>query len=101
MIPHERSLVEAYKDEPFALVGINTDSSKEVYAKKAQEMKVTWRSAWTGGKKNPISEKFKIEGYPTLYLIDHEGVIRKKWLGAPGRTELEKAIEELVAKAGK
>ena len=101
MIPHERSLVEAYKDKPFALLGVNTDSSKEVYARKAQEMKVTWRSAWTGGKKNPISEKFRIEGYPTLYLIDHEGVIRKKWLGAPPAKELEKSIEELIAKTEK
>ena len=101
MIPHERSLVEDYKDKPFVLLGVNTDSSKDVYAQKVKDMKVTWRSAWTGGKDNPISQRFRIEGYPTLYLIDHEGVIRRKWLGAPPQRELEKSIDELIAKIGK
>ena len=39
MIPHERSLVEKYKDRPCAIVGVNTDSSKDEYAKKAAEQK--------------------------------------------------------------
>ena len=55
MIPHERSLVEKYKDRPFAIVGVNTDSSKDEYAKKAAEQKVTWRSAWTGSHGVPTS----------------------------------------------
>jgi hypothetical protein len=97
MIPHERSLVKAYEDKPFALLGVNTDKSKDIYVRRAEEMKVTWRSAWTGGTDNPISRKFRVSGYPTLFLIDHEGVIREKWVGPPSNDELEKAIDEALA----
>jgi hypothetical protein len=99
MIPHERSLVEKYKNRPFALLGINTDTDKDSYKRQAAEQKVTWRSAWTGGKDNPISAAFRVEGYPTLYLIDASGKIRKKWLGAPGPQLMESAIEELLVEA--
>ena len=29
MYPHERSLVEEYKDRPFALIGVNSDRDRE------------------------------------------------------------------------
>ena len=37
----------------------------------------------------------------TLYVIDHKGVIRHKWLGSPGDKVLDDAIEKLVAEAEK
>ena len=99
MFPHERSLVEKYKDQPFALLGVNTDSDKEDYRRQVETNKINWRSAWTGGKDNPISRQFKIEGYPTVFLLDGSGKIRKKWLGAPPPATLEKAIDELLAES--
>jgi peroxiredoxin len=101
MIPHERSLVEKYKDKPFAILGVNTDSDKDEYARKASEQKVTWRSAWTGSTDNPISRQFKVRGYPSVYLLDGDGKIREKWLGAPQPKALEKAIDELLAELEK
>lgn len=101
MIPHERSLVEKYKDRPFAILGVNTDSSKDDYAKKAAEQKVTWRSAWTGSTDNALSRQFKVRGYPTVLLVDGSGKIREKWLGAPPPKALEKAIDELLAELEK
>ncbi|MBM3988993.1 MAG: redoxin domain-containing protein [Planctomycetes bacterium] len=97
MIPHERSLVEKYKDRPFAILGVNTDTSKSDYAKKAEEQKVTWRSAWTGSTNNAISRQFKVKSYPTVLLLDGTGKVREKWLGAPPPKALERAIEELLA----
>jgi len=100
MIPHERSLVEKYKDKPFTILGVNTDTDKAFYTRRAEEMKVTWRSAWCGGKDNPISRQFRISGYPTVYLLDGKGAIHKKWLGAPPVAQLENAIDELLAGLG-
>ena len=37
-----------------------------------------------------------VRGWPTLYVVDHEGIIRHKWLGSPGDQVLDKAIESLV-----
>ena len=44
---------------------------------------------------------FKIKAFPTLYLIDAKGVIRHKWVGRPGNDKIDKAVEDLVAEAGK
>ena len=78
MYPHERSLVKKLKDKPFALIGINSDTDREKLKKRIQEESITWRSFWNGpaGKQGPIAAHWNIQGWPTLYVLDHKGVIR-------------------------
>jgi peroxiredoxin len=99
MFPHERSLVERLKNEPFAIVGINTDPSKELYREEAKKNGITWRSAMDGSTSGPICSKWGVEGFPTLYLIDAKGTIRQYWLGNPGDETVAKEIDKLVAEA--
>ncbi|SRR5258706_7164423 len=99
MFPHERSLVERLKNEPFVLIGINTDESKEKYREQAKTNGVTWRSAMDGTTSGPICTKWGVEGFPTLYLIDAKGVIRQCWVGSPGDETIDKEIDKLVADA--
>jgi len=104
MFPHERSLVARLKDEPFALIGVNSDV--DAAAKKKNEFakeQITWRSFWNGpkGTGGPISSDWNVSGWPTLYLIDHEGKIRHKHLGSPGDEVLDKEIDALVDAAKK
>jgi len=103
MYPHERSLVKRLADEPFAIVGVNSDSDLEELAAAREKEHITWRSFWNGpkGTSGPISTLWNVAGWPTLYVIDHEGVIRHMWLGSPGDEEIDKAIDELVEKAKK
>ncbi len=96
MFPHERSLVERLKNEPFVLLGVNTDESKDKYRDEAKKNGITWRSAMDGSTQGPICSKWGIEGFPTLYLIDAKGVIRNTWLGGPEEKELDEAIDKLV-----
>ena len=97
MYPHERSLVKRLAGEPFALIGVNSDKDLEKLQDVLVEENITWRSFWNGGgTKGPISTTWNVSGWPTLYLIDHEGVIRHKGLrGEP----LEEALKELVPQA--
>ena len=78
MIPHERSLVERLQDQPFALLGVNSDPDKGYYRSEASENGVTWRSFWNGpkGTQGPISAKWNVSGWPTIYVIDAKGLIR-------------------------
>lgn len=101
MFPHERSLVKEMESKPFALVGVNSDADKEELKKVLEKEQITWRSFWNGpdGTGGPISTKWNVSGWPTLYLIDHKGVIRKKYLGSPGDKVLDEAIKNLVAEA--
>ncbi len=102
MIPHERSLVEKLKDKPFALLGVNSDGTDTTeglatFRSKAKEMGVTWRSFRDEGSTPRISETWRVQTWPTLYFIDHEGVIRHKDIRDDAA--MEKAIDELIAKA--
>ena len=96
MFPHERSLVEAYKDRPFALLGVNSDPPDKI-AELNKKENITWRSFCEGPKRD-ISKAWNVRGWPTLHLIDHKGVIRHK--GIDRRPEvLDKLIEDLVKEA--
>lgn len=102
MYPHERSLVQKLEGKPFALVGINSDTTKEAVKKAMEEEHITWRSFWNGGSTSgPISTAWNIQSWPTLYIIDHKGVIRHKHVGSPGDKTLDEEIEGLVAEAEK
>ncbi|MDA7610812.1 hypothetical protein N8681_00460 [bacterium] len=43
MFPYERSLVENWKNEPFALVGVNTDPPERL-SKYVKNGTITWRN---------------------------------------------------------
>ena len=96
MIPHERSLVDRLKDKPFALLGINSDEDKKYYASEQKAMGVTWRSFWNGpkGTSGPISTKWNVRGWPTIYVLDHKGVIR--FNGVRGE-KMDAAVDQLLA----
>jgi hypothetical protein len=83
------------KGKPFVIVGVNTDG-REAYAKGRAELPVPWRSFDDGATNGPISRRWCVSGFPTLFLIDHEGVIRKCRVS---EEELAAAVRELVAAA--
>lgn len=95
MLPHERSLVEKWKGEPFAIVGVNSDS-KEKLAKLVQDGTTTWRNFTNEQAGGKIADRWGITGWPSIYLIDHHGVIQH--IGLRGE-KLEKALEEMIKKA--
>ena len=101
MYPHERSLVKRLEGKPFALVGVNSDQDLKALKPILEKEKITWRSFWNGekGTAGPISAEWNVRGWPTLYLIDHKGVIRHRFLGSPGEKALDAAIDRLVEEA--
>jgi hypothetical protein len=100
MYPHERSLVTRLADKPFVIIGVNSDSDRDKLKETLKEEKITWRSFWNGGSTSgPISTEWNVHGWPTLYLIDADGVIRHKFLGNPGDKVMDDFIDALVKKA--
>jgi hypothetical protein len=87
--------VRKYQDQPFALLGVNADpidEIKEIY----KTENITWRSWIQGGVDGPIPTKWNISSWPTIFLIDRNGIIRHK-LGVVAPAELDVLIEELMA----
>jgi peroxiredoxin len=96
MYPHERSLVEQLKDEMFALVGVNSDDSPETLAAAMEREKITWPSFFDGGSTGgPIATKWGVTGWPTIYVLDHEGIIRYQGVGGEA---MDAAVDELLEK---
>lgn len=95
MYPQERDLVERLKNKPFVMLSVNTDEDKEVVRKSVADGEITWRCWLDGGTDGPITTRWGVSGFPEIYLIDHEGVIRHKGLRGE---ELDRAIEALVDK---
>jgi hypothetical protein len=95
MYPHERSLVKRLADQPFALLGVNSDEDREKLKETMREEEITWRSFWNGGSTSgPISTTWNVHGWPTIYVIDAEGIIRHKNVRGD---DLDKAIDGLLA----
>jgi hypothetical protein len=95
MYPHERSLVEKFKDRPFVILGVNSDASRDLVNQVVKKEKLSKRSFWDGGSTDgPISRRWNVTGWPTLYLIDHSGTIVER-----GRPKDDDLIEQKVKEA--
>ena len=99
MYPHERSLVKKLADYPFALIGVNSDSDLDQIRETVKEKNITWRSFWNGpeGTGGPISKAWNVRGWPTIYVLDEEGVIRYKNVRG---AQMDEALMELLAEMG-
>jgi thiol-disulfide isomerase/thioredoxin len=97
LIPHERSLLERFKDKPFAVVGVNADREQEALRRALAKGEIAWRSFRNERPGKPsIAEDWKVRGWPTLYLIDHERIIARRWNGVPGDKELDRDVRRLT-----
>lgn len=101
MIPHERDLVKKLEGKPFELISVSADDKKETLQKFLEGEKMPWTHWWDNGPESAVLKKYRVRAFPTLYVIDHTGVIRHKWLGNPGNDKVDAAIEELVKVAVK
>jgi thiol-disulfide isomerase/thioredoxin len=99
MIPHERDLVKKLEGKPFELISVSVDNKKETLEKFLEGEKMPWTHWWQDGQENPVMKKYRVRAFPTMYVIDHTGVIRHKWVGNPGNEKIDAAIEELVKAA--
>lgn len=99
MYPHERSLVKQLSEKPFALIGVNSDSDLDGIREIVKEKNITWRSFWNGpdGTSGPISTKWNVSGWPTIYVVDAEGTIRYKNVRGP---KMDEAVTTLLAEMG-
>lgn len=95
--PYQRLLLELYKDRPFAIVSVNSDTL-EVAQKAKVEKKLDYRSWWDGNQKEttkgPIATAWNVTGWPTTYVLDEKGAIRFANLRAEN---LLKGVKQLMS----
>jgi hypothetical protein len=95
MYQHERSLVRRLRGKPFVLIGVNSDADRQQLRDVLQKEHITWRSFWNGGTNGPISREWKVSGWPSIWVIDAEGVIRYRNVRGE---KMDAAVDGLLAK---
>ncbi len=84
------------------MLGVNVNGYDAKQLKLAMDKeKLTWRSFADPGAlgQGAIAARWNVSGTPTLYVIDHKGVIRHKWVGSPGEKAIDAALEKLLKDA--
>jgi hypothetical protein len=91
--------VKQLAGKPFALIGVHGNDYEPKKLKAVMEKeKLNWRSI---ADRRIISLKWSARGTPAYYVIDHKGVIRHKWIGYPGATAIDAALEKAIQEAEK
>ncbi len=101
MYPHQREIVVRMKVRPFALLSVMTDENAGAIRKEIDSGEITWRCWWEqGGAHGPIPAAWNVRGYPTVYVLDHKGVIRLKFTGSlatdRGPNDPQPPIDEFI-----
>ncbi len=91
--PNERALVERWKGQAFVLLSVNTDRERKSLREAIGSGTITWRCWWDGGTGGPITSRWGIDAFPSVFVIDRQGVIRRKDVR---RSELDSVVEDLI-----
>jgi thiol-disulfide isomerase/thioredoxin len=94
MVPHERELIRRMEGKPFVLQGVNVDEDRERMRYQSKELQITWRSFYDGGPDGPISRSWDVHSWPTVVVLDRDGVIRYK--GGRDEKKLDEAVDALM-----
>lgn len=95
-VPTERTLLAHFEAKSFTIIGINCDDDPQLGQKTAREHGITWRCFRDQlGKGRTISGDWQNVALPMLYLIDPQGRIKRRWVGALLREELHDAVAQL------
>ena len=99
LLPHVKTLVKRLEHEPFSFVGMyGREGDPEEIAARMKKESITWRNAMDLGEApDTLWSKWAVRGFPQIYLLDADGVIRQRWFGNPGEEVLDREIEALIA----
>ncbi len=101
MYPHQREIVARLRGRPFTLLSVMTDKDAAPIRKAIESGVITWRCWWErGGTEGAIPIAWNVHGYPTVYVLDHKGVIRLKFTGhlavPKAGEDLQPPIDEFI-----
>ncbi len=100
-IPHLNDLYGAYNKQGFEVVGISLDQGRgkltgtEIVKNFTKGTPMTYPLVMA----DPATVKAYggIRSIPTAFLIDREGIVRKRWVGLQGKEVFKAEIEKLLA----
>ena len=94
-MPQIKEVVEHYAGKPVVVLGMNTDREDKDARFVVDKLKLNYATLKAKG----LPEKYSVQGFPTLIVIDQKGIVRVRHVGySPSlREELVKQIDGLLA----
>ena len=83
--PYQRAMLEIYEEEDVALLGVNSDAVLDTIVHAKEREGLDYRTWWDGhgqpdaeqvAAEGPIATQWNVLGWPQIYVLDEEGVIR-------------------------
>ncbi len=83
--PYQRAMLEIYGEEDVALLGVNSDAVLDTIVQAKEREGLAYRTWWDGhdqpdaeyaATEGPIATQWNVLGWPQIYVLDEEGVIR-------------------------
>jgi hypothetical protein len=91
------------RDKPFALIGVNINCHDPKTLKGVMDKeRLTFRSFTdkaAGEGLGVIGSAWNLFGTPTVFVLDHKGVIRYRQLGIPDKKAIDGVLKELIREA--
>ncbi len=72
-------LQKKHAADPFVIIGVSADRDQTPWKAFIEKHKLTWTHYYDD--KHMMSSKFRVAGFPTYILIDHEGIIQYRQQG--------------------
>ena len=96
MHPVQKEILEKFPPEKVVIIEINSDQpdSLEKVRKRIETDGLDWIVV-TDGSEGPVSEQWHVTAWPTYFVVDSHGQIRRRATGNVGR-QLVKWVEELL-----
>ncbi len=93
-MPQMKQIAEHFKGQPVVVFGMNTDRNLEDAKFVVEKMGLNY----TNLKAEGLPEKYQVRGFPTLIIIDRDGVVRDLHVGySPTlKEEVTRSVEKLL-----
>jgi thiol-disulfide isomerase/thioredoxin len=76
-MPQIKEVVEHYRDKPVVVLGMNTDRDEKDARFVVDKLGLNYATLKATG----LPEKFAVQGFPTLVIVDQHGIVRKRHVG--------------------
>lgn len=103
--PYQRAMLEIYDEEDVVLLGVNSDAKLETAIEAKRTEGLDYRTWWDGHGQpeaaflavtdGPIATAWDIKAWPSIFVLDGEGVVR--YARTEGRGRLIAVVDDLVA----
>lgn len=92
LLPTIREAHQEFTDKGVEVIGVNTDElSGEELSEKLKKADITWPQITLGTIDSPVVEAWKVDLFPTVYVVSQEGKI-----AAVDPENLKEAIQKLL-----